>query len=82
MSLKMQGRSGHSLPNSDNPNENLGFDQSFNELMEIVKKLESGELELEDSIRLFEKGIHRVRQCEKILGNAEQRVELLSQSSG
>lgn len=46
-------------------------------LDEVVKRLESGELSLEDSLRAFEEGVGLVRKGEKLLSEAERRVEQL-----
>ena len=46
-------------------------------LEEIVKKLESGELSLEDSLKIFEEGMGLVGVCSKKLEEAEQKVTLL-----
>ncbi len=54
-----------------------GFEAILKELGEIVAQMESGELELERSITLFERGMGLMKQGEKILEEAQQRVELL-----
>ena len=51
-------------------------------LENIVDKLESGELSLEDSIQSFEKGIELSRHCRKKLEKAEGRVKKLLEKSG
>lgn len=48
-------------------------------LESVVKRLEGGELGLEDSLKEFEDGIRLVRHGEKLLGEAERRVEQLLQ---
>jgi exodeoxyribonuclease VII small subunit len=53
------------------------FEQSLKRLSEIVEKLESGELGLEDSLRLFEEGVKLARQAQTRLDGAEKRVEEL-----
>ena len=53
------------------------FEQSLGELEEIVTKLEAGDLALEDSLDLFEKGIKLSRECRSRLTNAERRIEIL-----
>ena len=53
------------------------FEQSLAELEDIVGKLESGDLPLEDSLELFEKGIKLSRECRSRLTNAERRIEIL-----
>lgn len=56
----------------------IQFEKSMAELQEIVMQLEKGELPLEDSLKQFEQGITIARQCQTILNQAEQKIELLS----
>jgi exodeoxyribonuclease VII small subunit len=53
------------------------FETSLGELEEIVTKLEDGDLPLEASLELFEKGIKLSRECRDRLTNAERRIEVL-----
>jgi len=53
------------------------FETSLSELEQIVEKLESGDLPLEESLELFEKGIKLSRECRARLTNAERRIEIL-----
>lgn len=53
------------------------FEKSLSELEEIVAKLEDGDLPLESSLELFEKGIKLSRECRERLANAERRIEIL-----
>ena len=53
------------------------FETSLAELEEIVAKLEDGDLPLEESLGLFEKGIKLSRECRERLSNAERRIEIL-----
>ncbi len=53
------------------------FEQSLGELEGIVTKLEAGDLSLEESLDLFEKGIKLSRECRSRLTNAERRIEIL-----
>ena len=54
------------------------FNKGLLELEGIVKKMESGELELEESLKLFEKGVELTRQCQSALNQAEQRISVLT----
>jgi len=47
-------------------------------LEEIVAKLESGNLPLDNSLKLFEEGVKLVRFCNERLAEAQQKVELLT----
>lgn len=55
------------------------FEASLQELEKIVRKLEDGDLPLEDSLRLFEDGVRLSRQCQERLDQAERRIEILLQ---
>lgn len=54
------------------------FNKGLIELEEIVNKMESGDLELEESLKLFEQGVDLTRQCQTALNEAEQRISVLS----
>lgn len=60
----------------------VSFEHSLQELEALVKKMDSGELSLEDSLLAFEKGINLVRQCQATLQEAEQKVRLLIENNG
>ena len=55
------------------------FNKGLSELEEIIGKMESGDLSLEESLKYFEKGIKLHRQCHSALSNAEQRISVLSE---
>ena len=57
--------------------ESLTFEGAFAELESVVSKLETGDLALEDSLALFERGIFLARYCEKRLDQAELKVNVL-----
>ena len=57
--------------------EKITFEKAVKRLEEIVKKLESGEAVLDESIKLFEEGVHLSDFCNKLLENAEQKVTQL-----
>lgn len=54
------------------------FEKALTELEEIVGKLEEGDLPLEESLALFEKGIKLSRECRDRLTKAERRIEELT----
>ena len=56
----------------------IPFETSLSELQHIVAELEKGDLSLEESLKQFEKGITLARQCQTILNEAEQKIEILS----
>ena len=51
-------------------------------LEEVVKRLEGGELSLEDSLKAFEEGVGLVRRGERMLSEAEKRIEQLLAEDG
>lgn len=53
------------------------FEQSLEELEQLVGKMEGGELTLDESLRSFERGIALYRHCQTALEQAELRVKLL-----
>jgi len=57
--------------------QDLSFEQALDGLTTMVEKLESGKLSLEDSVKAFEEGVILTRQCEKLLDDAEQRLQVL-----
>ena len=54
------------------------FESAIAELEKIVKQLEDGDLALDKSLALFERGVTLSRYCHEQLGNAERRIEQLS----
>jgi len=56
----------------------LSFEAAYAELETIIAKLESGELSLEDSVQLFERGRRLSEHCQTLLDTAELRVNQLS----
>ncbi|MAP24237.1 MAG: exodeoxyribonuclease VII small subunit [Rickettsiales bacterium] len=60
--------------NSEKPS----FEQSLKQLEDIVSKMESGGLSLEESIQLYEKGIALKKLCQQDLENASLKIEKLS----
>ena len=55
------------------------FEAAIAELETIVKKLEEGELPLETSLQLYERGVQLSRFCHARLEEAERRIEILNE---
>jgi exodeoxyribonuclease VII small subunit len=53
------------------------FESALGELERIVRKLEDGEMSLEESLKLFEDGVKLSRDCQERLDQAERRIEVL-----
>ncbi len=58
------------------------FENALAELEQLVQRMESGELSLEESLQAFEQGVKLTRQCQQALSSAEQRVQLLLEQNG
>jgi exodeoxyribonuclease VII small subunit len=57
--------------------KNNTFEENLKELEDIAIQLERGNLDLEKSIDIFEKGIKISKECTKYLDNAEKRINIL-----
>ncbi len=55
----------------------LSFEAAYAELETIIARLDSGDLTLEDSVVLFERGRALAQHCQSLLDNAELRVNQL-----
>jgi exodeoxyribonuclease VII small subunit len=55
----------------------LSFEDSLGRLEAIVQKMETGDLKLEESIKLFEEGIKLTKTCHQRLEEAEKKVQHL-----
>lgn len=58
------------------------LEDSLAEVTKLIDKMEHGELTLEQSLQQFERGITLIKHCQKILTDAEQKVEQLIQQNG
>ena len=57
--------------------EDMTFKEASIELEQIVRSLESGDLELEDSLERYSRGVELLRSLRERLANAEQKVRVL-----
>jgi exodeoxyribonuclease VII small subunit len=60
----------------------VSFETSMDELEKVVKELEGGDLSLDRSLELFERGMSLSDACRKQLEEAETRVEMLIRKDG
>jgi len=70
------------MPNSATPASKPGgspgsFEEQLAELEKIVEQLEHGDLTLEQSVSLFEQGVHLSNACKVQLSSAESRIQVL-----
>ncbi len=64
-------------PASKGPTEPIGFEQALDELDALVRRMESGQLSLDDSIAAYRRGAELARFCQSKLANAEQEIKRL-----
>lgn len=55
------------------------LEKSMTEISQLIEKMEQGELTLDQSLGHFERGITLVQHCQKILDEAQQKVQILIQ---
>ena len=58
------------------------FEENIDDLEKIVSELESGDLNLDDSVSKFEEGIKISKECNKILEDAEKKITILLNKDG
>ena len=58
------------------------LEDSLAEISTLIEKMEHGELTLEQSLEHFERGIKLIKHAQKILTEAEQKVQVLMQNNG
>jgi exodeoxyribonuclease VII small subunit len=66
-----------SAPKKPEPPKKPDFERSLARLEEVVRRLESPQVSLDDAMKLFEEGVTLSRECQKQLEEAEGRVEIL-----
>lgn len=60
----------------------LDYEAAVSELETLVERLEKGDISLEESLKLYERGVLLTRDCQEALQAAEQKVQMLLQQSG
>ncbi|WP_299595315.1 exodeoxyribonuclease VII small subunit [uncultured Microbulbifer sp.] len=58
------------------------FESALEELEQLVERLESGDLPLDEALSDFERGVKLTRECQKKLASAEQKVKVLMEENG
>jgi exodeoxyribonuclease VII small subunit len=69
-------------PQQPPQDEPLAFEEALGRLDETVNALESGQLPLEDALRLYEEGVRLARHCQEMLDRAELRIQRLRLDEG
>ena len=59
----------------------LSFEEAYKQLTELVKKMESGEMPLANSVAAYEQGVKLKAYCEQLLKEAELKIETLKVSN-
>jgi exodeoxyribonuclease VII small subunit len=72
-----RAKAAKSETNPEAPEATASFETTLERLHEIVEHLESGELDLEESLVLFEEGVRLSRSSQARLNSAEKRIEEL-----
>ncbi|MGI6207433.1 MAG: exodeoxyribonuclease VII small subunit [Anaerolineae bacterium] len=62
------------------PLDGMSFEEAYSSLQQVVEQLEKGNLPLQDSLALFERGMLLVRRCTSCLNEAELKITSLSES--
>lgn len=57
------------------------FEKDLERLESIVTALEEGGLSLDDSLKRFEEGVQLAKRCEKMLTDAEKKIEILTKNA-
>jgi len=58
------------------------FEDSLEELDQLVEQMEQGDLSLEESLKSFERGVKLTSTCQKALQDAEQKIQILLEKNG
>lgn len=58
------------------------YETLFQQLQDVVKRLETGTLALEESLRLYEQGVQLAAACQRLLDTAELRIQQLQVGEG
>lgn len=69
--MKAMSAAPHTVP------ESLSFEQALDELDALVRRMESGQLSLDESITAYRRGAELARYCQSKLANAEQEIKRL-----
>ena len=62
--------------------KDMSFEEAFFQLEEIVKKLENGKIELDESMKLYAKGMELSKYCDEKLSSATEKVNKILSENG
>lgn len=60
--------------------DDMTLEETFGELDKVVGQLEDGEISLEDSFRVYEKGMRLLKLCNEKIDAVEKKVQVISES--
>ncbi len=60
----------------------IDYEAAVSELESLVERLEEGDISLEESLKLYERGVLLTRDCQQALQGAEQKVQMLLKQAG
>lgn len=66
---------------TSSPNKVAHLESSLQEISQIIAQMEQGNLTLDESLQFFERAIKLTKDCQSILSDAEQKVQILLQGS-
>jgi len=58
------------------------FEHSLAQLEAVVERMEQGDLPIEEALKAFEEGVKLTRECQGILDQTEQKVQMLIEQQG
>ncbi len=61
--------------------EPKNFEAAMAELDTLVEKMDAGQLALEDSLAAYQRGAELIKYCERILADAQQKIQVLDSAS-
>jgi exodeoxyribonuclease VII small subunit len=70
------------MPRTNSPSDNPPLASELARLEEIVRKLETEDIELDEALRLFEEGVARLRAARERLSAAELKVQAVLEEAG
>ncbi len=63
---------------SEKPIEELSFEEAMSELEAVVRRLENGQVKLEEAVQAYERGVKLKNICTEKLQNAKSKIDLLT----
>lgn len=62
--------------------KSMSFEKSLKKLNQLIENMESADISLDDSLKHFEEGVALIRDCQKALTAADQKVKILTEKAG